>query len=168
LKALITGLAGSCPGVRWEPVEKIHLTLKFLGATDEGFIPGILDIMRSRADGTGPIGITMEGLGIFPSPSRPRVIWIGCRPADDRLHSLRDGLEEDLGASGVPREERSFHPHFTIGRVRAEGVSHHLTSISKNSTFEPHHTVVSEIFLMRSVLTPGGSRYSVVGSAKLI
>ncbi len=164
----IAGLADTCPGVRWEPVDKIHLTVKFLGATDEGIIPGILDIMRARADGTGPIGITMDGLGIFPSPRRPRVIWIGCRPADGRLQSLRDGLEEDLGASGFSREERSFHPHFTIGRVRGEGVTHYLTSISKNSTFEPHHTVVSEIFLMRSILTPGGSEYSVVGSAKLI
>jgi len=154
-------------GVRWEPVGKVHLTVKFLGPTDEDLVPGILETMRTRTAGIGHIGITMAELGVFPSPGRPRVIWIGCRTADARLLSLRNGLEEDLGRFGFPADERPFHPHFTIGRVRPEGVPHYLTSIPKNSTFEPHHTVVSEIFLMRSVLTPGGSEYSIIGSAKL-
>jgi 2'-5' RNA ligase len=108
----------------------------------------------------------MEGIGFFPDARRPRVVWIGCTGGDDRLHRLRSAIEDDLSALGFPRDERTFHPHFTIGRVRSEGVPHHLTSLPKNCTFDPHHTVVNEIFLMRSVLKPGGSEYSVVGSAK--
>jgi len=152
--------------VRWEPVGKIHLTIRFLGDTDENLLPDILRAMRARAGGVPGIPITIGGVGMFPPAGRPRVVWLGCGDDSGRLTTFRAGLEEDLVTLGFPKDDRPFRPHFTLGRVRAEGVPPHLTSIPKNTTFDPHHAIVSEIFLMRSVLTPGGAVHSVIGSAK--
>ncbi len=162
----IDRLSRLLPRVRWEPAGKIHLTIRFLGETDEGMVPDILRIMRERTAGLAGIPLTIGGVGVFPSERRPRVIWLGCSDGEGRLGALRAGLENDLQGLGFPADDRPFHPHFTIGRVRAEGVPSHLTSIPKNTTFDPHHAIVDEIFLMRSVLTPGGSEYSVIGCAK--
>jgi len=143
------------------------MTLKFLGDTDEGLVPEILAVLRDRTIGVRTFGITIGGFGMFPSRRRPRVLWIGCDDPGDKLVAIRAGLVRDMDRLGFPRDDRPFHPHFTVGRMPAEGVAHYLTSLPKNITFEPHHTAVSEIFLMKSVLKPAGSEYSALGSVTL-
>lgn len=154
-------------GVRWEPPQKFHATIRFLGGTDEAAVPPVLELMRNCTRRLGAIPLTVTGFGAFPSLRRPRVLWIGCENSDGRLLRLHGEIDAGLEALGFRRDDRAFHPHVTIGRVRERGGSPYLTSIPKNLTFSPRHTVVGEIFLMKSVLKPDGSEYSVLGSAIL-
>ena len=156
-----------CEGARWERPDKLHLTIKFLGDTDDRLVGDILGVLRDRTAALGPFSVTVSGFGAFPSLQRPRVIWVGCENRDGTLLRIHDAIDEGLAALGFPKEERTFHPHVAIARVRERGARTHLTSLSKNITFDPRHTLVSEIFLMKSVLQPAGSEYTVIGSSRL-
>jgi 2'-5' RNA ligase len=156
-----------CGDAKWERTDKLHLTMKFLGDTDDRIVGNVLDSVRGAAAGVPPFMLTVAGFGAFPSERRPRILWIGCADADGSLEALHAGLEERLAPLGFEREDRPFHPHVTIARLRDDGATPHLTSLPKSLNFEPHHTLVSEIFLVRSVLKPAGSEYTVIGSSGL-
>ena len=162
--ALLRPYAGPA---RWEDPRKLHLTLKFLGETGEGLLGEILRAMRAAAAGAVPFTLTIGGFGAFPSLARPRVLWIGCDDPGGTLLKIQGGLERELRALGFAEEERAFHPHVTIARSRDVGAPTHLTSLPKSVTFDPRHTLVTEIFLMKSVLQPAGSEYTVIGSIRL-
>jgi 2'-5' RNA ligase len=155
------------PGARWENPGKLHLTLKFLGDTDERLVGDVLGVMRGACADASPFTLTVSGFGAFPSPSRPRVLWIGCADPGGTLPGIQSAIDAGLPALGFPAEERAFHPHVTIARFRGVGAATHLTSLAKSVTFDPRHTLVDAIFLMRSVLQPAGSAYSVLGSVAL-
>lgn len=141
--------------------------MKFLGDTDERLVPELLGALGAAADGVAPFEITVSGFGAFPSMRRPRVLWIGCGEAGGALALLHARIEERLAGLGIPREERAFHPHVTIARLRDHGVPSHLTSLPKNINFDAHHTLVAEVLLVKSVLQPAGSQYTVLGSSRL-
>jgi RNA 2',3'-cyclic 3'-phosphodiesterase len=160
-------IAPWCGNVRWERTDKLHLTMKFLGDTDERIVPEVLRAVGDAAAGIAPFTVTVAGFGAFPSEHRPRILWLGCGDAGGQLGALNRGLGERLASLGFGPENRPFHPHVTIARVRDEGVSPHLTSLPKNINFDAHHTLVTELFLMKSVLQPAGSEYTVIGSSIL-
>jgi 2'-5' RNA ligase len=156
-----------CGNAKWERTDKLHLTMKFLGDTDERLVPEILGAIGDAAALVPAFTLTVSGFGAFPAAHRPRILWIGCGDAGGSLLALHLRLEERLAALGFEREDRPFHPHVTIARLRDDGVGPHLTSLPKNLNFDAHHTLVTEVFLMKSALQPAGSEYTVVGSSRL-
>lgn len=156
-----------CGGARWEGTDKLHLTMKFLGDTDERLIPAVLDALGAAAAGVAPFDLTVAGFGAFPSMRNPKVLWLGCGDASGALILLHGRIEERCAGLGFQREDRPFHPHVTIARLRGDGVPSHLTSLPKNLNFDPRHTHVAEIILVKSVLRPEGSEYTVIGSSRL-
>src|SRR6266545_1652871 len=63
--------------VRWVPVENMHLTLKFLGDVSRSSLEFLMQMLRNEAGNIPCFNIQLTGLGSFPSPRRPRVIYIG-------------------------------------------------------------------------------------------
>lgn len=106
--ALARALAG--PGVRWVSDANLHLTLKFCGE-----LPGPAPLaaeLRREAGPLDPFDVEIAGLGRFP-----RVIWAGVRGATERLSSLAAACERAAATVGVPREDRPYSPHVTLGRL---------------------------------------------------
>jgi 2'-5' RNA ligase len=171
IRSAIVEFAGQlrpfCGSARWERIDKLHLTMKFLGDTDERLVPEVLDALGAAAAGVAPFDLTVAGFGAFPSMRIPKVLWIGCEDASGALSLLHARIDERLPDLGFQREGRPFHPHVTIARLRDDGVPPHLTSLPKNLNFDPRHTLVAEMILMKSVLRPEGSEYTVIGSSRL-
>ncbi len=109
--------------VRWVPPANIHLTLKFLGVTREEVVEGIAAALRRGVAARAPFELVARGLGAFPSPTSPRVLWAGIdeQPA---LAALQQDVERWMQDLGFPAEERAFHPHLTLGRVSTGGGGH--------------------------------------------
>ncbi len=109
--------------VRWVKPDGIHLTLKFYGdvrAERVSEFEAALDRAASRAGAAAAVGpLTLRGLGVFPSPSRPQVLWVGLEGDLAPLHRLQLAIEAEAEALGYPPDERPFTPHLTLGRVRA-------------------------------------------------
>ena len=103
-------------GVRWVPPENFHLTLKFLGGIDEAMVKPVEARLREQLSLFPPFNINAKALGVFPSPKRPRVLWVGL--TGGRLIELASRVESALQQLGFSPETRKFTPHLTIGRWR--------------------------------------------------
>lgn len=161
LKSL--GLVGSFP----KP-ESIHLTLKFLGDVSEADINRIDDAMREAASGAQPFQATVGGLGTFPNPSNPRVVWVGVEEGE-WLAPLQAAVEKALEGLGFPPEERPFSPHLTLARLKSrENVRALAAFMNEDAARRPLGPLsVDSIHLLRSELRPDGARYTRLRSVPL-
>jgi 2'-5' RNA ligase len=161
--------------VRWEPVGKLHATLKFLGATDAGGLPrkalGVLPEIVSYLEGVAraqsPLKVRYMGVGCFPNRRSPRVIWVGMEDAGGNLAALHEAVETALVPLGFKPEERKFHPHVTLGRVKKEGNTRGLLRVMESITFESQPVVIHNLMLMKSDLKPDGSVYTTLNTFAL-
>src|SRR3990172_4593644 len=109
-------------GVKWVQPGGVHLTLKFLGYVDESKVPALVQALTRACEGFGPLEVALSGLGVFPSPSRPRVAWVGLSGGVEKLLRLQEGGEKVLSPPRFPPGGRAFPPPPTIPPPR-EGVA---------------------------------------------
>jgi 2'-5' RNA ligase len=114
-------------------------------------------------------------LGVFPNMKRPRIIWLGLYGPAHRLHTLRDEIGALLEEYEFELEEKEFHPHITLGRVRdARKVRIRdlpgkirarlelAASTGEVTHKKPIPVPVDEVLLIRSHLEPAGPRYEIL------
>jgi 2'-5' RNA ligase len=148
--------------VRWEPQEKFHLTLKFLGDTETDRVERISATLRETIFSLHAVSVVYSGIGFFPPRGIPRVVWIGMSDDGESLDRLHATVEAQCLALGFPPEDRQFHPHVTLGRVRSrEGIGALRRSV-ESLTFESHPIIISSIDLIRSTLKSDGSSYAMI------
>jgi 2'-5' RNA ligase len=154
--------------VRWVGVDGLHVTLKFLGEVRRERLEQVQEAMTRVAASTKAFKTKYGGFGAFPSVRQPRVIWLGVK-ANPELRCLKQDLEYSFGDVGFDAETRAFHPHVTLGRAEErEGAGAFRTLDDMLSLLDCKGDVkVATIDLMRSQLAPGGSKYTLVTSAKL-
>jgi len=157
--------------VRWVRVEGIHLTLKFLGQVPTSQLDAIGRAMSAAARGVAPFTVTIGGVGCFPSPKRPRVVWIGVSEPTGGLNSLQRVVESAISPLGYPPEGRGFQPHLTLGRVARDASPDDIKRLGQVITATQVGTLgqvaVSEITLIKSDLKPTGAEYTVLQHARL-
>ncbi|PIU44638.1 MAG: RNA 2',3'-cyclic phosphodiesterase [Ignavibacteriales bacterium CG07_land_8_20_14_0_80_59_12] len=153
--------------VRWESRDKYHITLKFLSDVREAQLPEIIDSLRRGLSGIPPFKVTYAGAGCFPSRRNPRVIWIGCENEEGTLLRLHDAVEAATVPFGFPTEERAFHPHITVGRVKGTRNTDPLVLSLPSVTLRSHPVDVRQILVMKSDLKPSGSVYTILEAIPL-
>lgn len=147
--------------------EHLHLTLKFLGDTEEGLVSEIVSAMREAASGVAPFTVEVRGTGAFPSLSRPSVLWVGIRGAD-ALAEMAKTLDEHLATLGFEPERRPWSPHVTLARVRGGSRMAAVQGVLRSHEADAFgEAQVDEIRLKKSVLQPGGPVYTTVESVRL-
>jgi len=137
--------------------DNIHFTLRFFGDT-----PVLrIDEMR-KALGTlqfPPFTIQVEGIGAFPNPRRPNVIWIGVSQNAQQMTDLKGRIDAQLANLGYP-PEKGFKAHATIARVRAvndrDGMVRSLELLARESAGT---MTVSSFQMTKSTLTSPGPIY---------
>jgi 2'-5' RNA ligase len=146
--------------VKWVRSDNMHLTLKFLGKTPQKVLPKIQEYLFNVVLSYNPFYIRIYTTGVFPNRKYPRVIWVGVEDSDI-LKRLNVDIEDTMGSLGFKKEQRSFKPHLTLGRVRSQkGVMPlvHDLDMYKDKDFGNIH--VKKIKLMKSELKPQGAIYS--------
>ncbi|MDI6801791.1 MAG: RNA 2',3'-cyclic phosphodiesterase [Thermodesulfovibrionales bacterium] len=154
-------------GIRWVPIENIHLTLKFLGNVDEKLIPDIEKGLSSVCVNHASFTINIRGTGAFPSFKYPNVLWVGIDKSDE-LKKLYFDIEEAMFSLGFEREGRNFSPHLTIGRVKdRKGIEPVMAELYTFKDTFFGSIEIKEVLFMRSVLKPTGAEYSKMAGFKL-
>ena len=159
---VIARLRTAVPEVRasWERVEKLHLTLKFIGEIAPGRVEALKGAAAHAALHSQAFTLALSGAGAFPPRGNPRVLWLGIEDSAGALINLHSRLEEECAAAGFAREERPFHPHLTLARIRAPQGARKLAELHRHTGFERIEFTVADFVILRSELGPGGSRYT--------
>ena len=167
LKCLEDRLSDIIHGIKWIQPDNIHLTLKFLGNIEEVKIPAIKNILDDIAKDNGPFKLRISNLGTFPSPSKPRVIWVGIDSGEKECAKIASDIEDRLIALGVEKEARNFHPHLTLARIKFLHNKFSVTTALAAIDIRPEEMKVTKLTLFRSDLTSQGAIYQKLYSAQL-
>ena len=164
---LMAGLP-SRPGLTKTRVDNLHLTLLFLGDTDEELIPQISQQLAEISQNFSSLRLEFSQLGGFPDLQHPQVIWIGLD--SDTLHQLRQAIANRLLPLVPTADTKPFRPHLTIARTNP--LFHPETKANWGQRGEPLKATlppvtIPQIDLMESTLAPGGSIYKKVSSHHL-
>ena len=153
--------------VGWEKPEKLHLTLKFLGDTDEAQLEKLKETAENIAGEVSKFTLKIAETGVFPSARNARVLWIDVKDEKGSTAKINELLETECEKIGFAKEKRNFKPHLTIARIRDVGKSRELAESHLKKEFEPVEFEVAEIAIYESRLQPTGSIYSKIYSSKL-
>jgi 2'-5' RNA ligase len=154
--------------VRWVRFDGLHLTLRFLGPTPDERIPAIERAMAAAAAGERPFRVSLGGGGAFPSPRRPRAIWLGIATGTGDLTRITQRLEDALVADGWPRDERPFRAHLTL--ARSDGVRAGPATASALIAAAGHFATtfdVDRLVLFESRTGGGPARYEPIAERPL-
>jgi len=157
-------LHNASPSLKVVSTDQIHLTVKFLGDTEEGLVPEIEGAIREACADIRPFEITVQGTGAFPSLSRMNVVWVGVEGAE-AIGRTAAALDASLESLGFAAERRPWKAHVTLARVKGHRDLDRVRGLLEahhDDVFGHHH--VDRIYLKKSVLSPVGAQYSVVST----
>lgn len=177
----ITSLGAEGWPVRWAPPEGAHLTLHFLGETEQEQAALLRLAMPDVVARHASFDLRTAALGVFPNFRHPRVLWLGLHGPVHRLEALAANVGQTVRELGFPGTDEPYHPHITLGRVRNNDGDkvrlRDLPSAVKERFVNPETGAaiappalpvpVHEVVLMRSHLGKGGARYEPIASFPL-
>lgn len=155
--------------VKWVEEKNLHATLLFLGEVNDRDLPVLCDAVAEVSKTHGTFTLSLDGVGCFPNPRRPRTVWVGVGQGAAELTALHDALEVPLLELGCyRREERQFTPHITLGRRKSERDAEALArAIERQSQWHGGEVPVREVLVLSSELTRDGPIYTALSRAKL-
>jgi RNA 2',3'-cyclic 3'-phosphodiesterase len=150
---------------RWVKTDGFHLTLKFFGDTDAAQLPSIISALQTGRTQSGAT-IRIHGLGYFPNPRQPRVIWAGIT-ASAELQTLACEIQSRVGPLGFPAEDRAFSPHITLARINPrehnvapEPTDNLVRAAAAFASYDFGTMHASEFHLFQSRLKSSGAEYT--------
>ena len=155
------------PG-QWTGPDQVHLTLKFIGEVRAVDVEPISDALEEVAGKFRPFDLGFGPIGAFPSPRRPRVVWLGVEQTPE-LRFIKDDLERRLAELGIAREQRPYQPHVTLGRAPHEaeaGEFRRLEEVARSLAVSDVYRV-THLDLMKSQLGAGGAVHTRLVVARL-
>jgi len=94
----------------------IHITLNFLGSTEDHKVKPVIQGMRAAVKDISPFVLTIGKPGVFGSRSRPRVLWLGVSNTEP-LQQLHEQLQREVEKISFKSESENFVPHLTLARI---------------------------------------------------
>ena len=150
-----------------KPVElrNFHFTLQFLGEVTEEISQKIIQALRKIEFSS--FSVNLKGIGAFPKPKFPRVIWIG---TDDNggnmLIQLSKKVEKVLEPLGF-FSNKPFKPHITVFRIKKK-IGDITKELDRQKMIDFGIQEVTNIKLKKSELTPNGPIYSDIEEIKAV
>lgn len=167
LDRLLEQLRPKSSNVKWVPAKNIHLTVKFLGDTDEKTVGKITRALDEVAPQYQPFETTIDRIGAFPNLRRPRVIWVaGSEPIEGATRLARD-VDLRMRKLRFEKEKRFFKAHLTLGRVRQGRQVDELAKYLESFRLKPIPLTLDRLVLFKSTLTPQGAIYDRLHEARL-
>jgi len=161
IRSWLESIEQQVPRTRWIKADNFHLSLKFLGELSPQRLSRLVGDLGPRLVAHAPITIRLAGTGMFPTPTRPRVVWLG--GSAEGAAELARTVEDVAQRHGYARERRAFTLHLTLARLRQpwppEAVERFLHA---GSSLRLAPFVCDCVTLYSSVLTPTGAVYEVL------
>jgi 2'-5' RNA ligase len=149
-------------------LERLHLTLQFLGTTLAEQLPGMGEALKTVADGSSPFSVSFRGVGAFPDERRPNTLWLGITAGVEPLTRLATGVGQALAPLGFEPSPRPFQPHVTLLRPKSPALGKKLLAALRSTLAgDVGSMAVDAQVLYRSETLPAGPRYTELSLARL-
>lgn len=146
---------------RYEPAEKLHITLAFLGWVDAESVGDIEETMYEVAAAHEPFTMTLDRIGAFPHERRPRVVWIGSNETGPEFRTLAQTLRKAYAGLGFTFDKHAV-AHVTIVRTKEP-----RRPIPMLDSVAPMRLPVKHLALFESLPDKRTTRYEVRSRALL-
>lgn len=134
--------------------ENLHVTVLFLGNTEESQIPEIVENLKMLAQKTKPFELCFDKVALAPPGRRKTMVWAVFKKSssfENLIHDASESLKKYLRNQTPP----NLLPHVTLARSREQPKKEPFQ-------FSLHSLSVSSIELMSSTLKQDGSIYETV------
>jgi 2'-5' RNA ligase len=154
----------------WTRPENLHLTLRFLGDVDATRVTELQQHLLESLAGMGELDLRCERLGCFPDLRFPRVVWAWVHDVAEQLPVLARRVDEVVAPFADRPAEGRFTGHITLARCKrisrreAEPLARFIERQVARCFGEWR---AKELELIRSELTPSGSRYTTLARVLL-
>lgn len=141
--------------VKINKVNTFHLTMKFLGDIEDDKVDVIKEKLKQiKFD---KFSLTLDKIGVFPSESYIKVVWVGVEPKG-KIMELQKKVEEELKEFNF-KKDFEFHPHITLARVKFVKEKEKFVKSLKELKAEKKTIEVKDFRLVKSTLAPEGPVY---------
>ena len=158
------------PPINWVRPESIHLTLKFLGYVEPSRISQLLLALEPIGKKQHGFSIEVQGVGVFPQVKHPRIFWVGVTGKTHALQELVLEIEAVLEPLGFPPEEKPYHPHLTLARIKRDNAIVGSALLENEVLEREQHfgtLTVDQLTLFQSDLDSTGATYTPLGAVLL-
>lgn len=147
-------------------VSNPHITIKFLGNIKEDDIEAIGAGLKKEFRDFKKFGYEVDSTGVFPTPSRPTVFWLGIGKGSEKLKQMHKKVEKVTNNYNIEPDKREFKPHLTIGRKRKRT---RISDVDKflNYDFKPVYNQADELIFFESILKSSGAIHKPLTKIKL-
>lgn len=156
------------PQARLTALDKIHLTLAFLGEQSNILKDPLINIIRNAVFQIPTFEVTPAYIDGFPTIHQPQVLWVGVKGDVDRLFLMHERIKDGLKALNLPADERRFIPHISIAKLRSLQVDLNLERDLEKIMAESFHAIqISSIKLFESIPYEGFHKHHTLAEIKL-
>lgn len=166
-RAVEEGVGGVLAGVskyrevRWVSKAQLHITLLFIGAMEETLVPRLEEELWKISGLAESFDVEIGGIEAFPRLDRPKVLFIPVIRGQEGFQKLKRALTNSLEGFGVEPEEKEYHPHLTLGRVKEkDDAKAAVETLQKTCPAHWEPWRADRFVLFKSQLTSNGSIYT--------
>lgn len=148
---------------KWVDEKNLHITHKFLGDVEESEIGRIKEALSASLDRPAACEMYFGQPSSF-SLKNPRVLFISAEDKTRAIFEMNSFCERALVKIGFAAEDKPFHPHVTIMRMKSVNPEAFAAVVNKYKAGNEKAGPQSEIrlSLIESVLTPSGPVYKII------
>ncbi len=157
------------PQVKLTDLDKIHLTLAFLGEQPDELRDKLVSIIQKAAESVPSFEVTPAYIDGFPNIHHPNILWVGVKGDIDKVLLIREYIKDGLASLHLPVDERRFVPHISIAKFSSEfSVDRSLEiNLEKIMTENLTPITISSIKLFESVPNEGFHKHNTLAEIKL-
>lgn len=155
--------------VRWSKPQNLHLTLQFLGETEEKRISELRQIINRIQPPQCHEELLFSNIGAFPDTEAPKVVWLGINK-NEYLLELQQYISDELIKNRFSFDRKKFRAHLTLGRVKGMAIfpSNAVERLNEiRSSINIDNSAMDKIILYESLLRPNGPIYNSIYEKRL-
>ncbi len=157
------------PQSRLTDLDKIHLTLAFLGEQPDKLQGKLVQIIQKAVEDVPSFEVTPAYIDGFPNIHHPNILWVGVKGDIDKVLLIREYIKDGLENLHLPVDERRFVPHITIAKLGDNiNIDQNLeANLEKIMAEDLTPIQISSIKLFESVANEGFHKHNTLAEIKL-
>lgn len=153
-KNLVTETQSAGLEVRWTKPENFHITISFLGDSENHSIENISQALQKIS--FPPFWIQIQQLGFFLNGKHSNIMWAGVESKE--IDAFYEKIQKPMSSLGYQRNLKGFKPHITLGRMKK--FDHELKEGEISTTLDQFK--VNRFCLYESIFTSMRVEYKIL------